>query len=117
MTQSAYLTPPPANKCIKLILKYVLIFCRNNSIACLRAKAQEHQARLLNNGGLFLQVRRFAQGQAQIQDPSDMLKLSEEHNNNSPIPIPPAHSTVNTQVNVKMELTANGGSMKNYEEA
>nr|NP_001284897.1 visual system homeobox 2, isoform B [Drosophila melanogaster]AHN59368.1 visual system homeobox 2, isoform B [Drosophila melanogaster] len=90
---------------------------RNNSIACLRAKAQEHQARLLNNGGLFLQVRRFAQGQAQIQDPSDMLKLSEEHNNNSPIPIPPAHSTVNTQVNVKMELTANGGSMKNYEEA
>ncbi|EDX17143.1 homeobox protein aristaless isoform X2 [Drosophila simulans] len=90
---------------------------RNNSIACLRAKAQEHQARLLNNGGLFLQVRRFAQGQAQIQDPSDMLKLSEEHNNNSPIPISPAHSTVNPQVNVKMELTANGGSMKNYEEA
>ncbi|XP_020715725.1 pituitary homeobox homolog Ptx1 [Ceratitis capitata] len=32
---------------------------RNNSIACLRAKAQEHQARLLNSG-LFLQVRSFA---------------------------------------------------------
>ncbi|CAB3223326.1 unnamed protein product [Arctia plantaginis] len=29
---------------------------RNNSIACLRAKAQEHQARLLNNN-LLLQVR------------------------------------------------------------
>ncbi|KAH8387381.1 hypothetical protein KR093_006720, partial [Drosophila rubida] len=41
--------------------------CRNNSIACLRAKAQEHQARLLNNGGLFLQVRSFAQAQAQAQ--------------------------------------------------
>ncbi|EDW06517.2 uncharacterized protein Dmoj_GI21475 [Drosophila mojavensis] len=40
---------------------------RNNSIACLRAKAQEHQARLLNNGGLFLQVRSFAQAQAQAQ--------------------------------------------------
>lgn len=33
--------------------------CRNNSIACLRAKAQEHQARLLNSG-LFLQVRSLA---------------------------------------------------------
>lgn len=32
---------------------------RNNSIACLRAKAQEHQARLLN-GGLLLQVRSLA---------------------------------------------------------
>ncbi|EDX01109.1 homeobox protein aristaless isoform X2 [Drosophila yakuba] len=91
---------------------------RNNSIACLRAKAQEHQARLLNNGGLFLQVRRFAQGQAQLQDPSDMLKLSEEYNNNnSPMPISPAHSTATTRANVKMELTANGGSMKNCEDA
>ncbi|XP_049310755.1 diencephalon/mesencephalon homeobox protein 1 isoform X2 [Bactrocera dorsalis] len=36
---------------------------RNNSIACLRAKAQEHQARLLNSG-LFLQVRSFAGFQA-----------------------------------------------------
>lgn len=33
--------------------------CRNNSIACLRAKAQEHQARLLNSG-LLLQVRSLA---------------------------------------------------------
>ncbi|XP_050089936.1 homeobox protein unc-4-like [Anopheles aquasalis] len=32
---------------------------RNNSIACLRAKAQEHQARLLNSG-LLLQVRSLA---------------------------------------------------------
>ncbi|XP_052856706.1 diencephalon/mesencephalon homeobox protein 1-A isoform X4 [Drosophila gunungcola] len=88
---------------------------RNNSIACLRAKAQEHQARLLNNGGLFLQVRRFAQGQMQIQDPSDMLKLNEEHNNNNnntphSISINPSH--IHAQSNVKMELTANGGSMK-----
>ncbi|XP_067635480.1 uncharacterized protein Vsx2 [Eurosta solidaginis] len=36
---------------------------RNNSIACLRAKAQEHQARLLNSG-LFLQVRSLAGFQA-----------------------------------------------------
>uniref|UniRef100_A0A182Q9B4 Visual system homeobox 2 n=1 Tax=Anopheles farauti TaxID=69004 RepID=A0A182Q9B4_9DIPT len=34
-------------------------FIRNNSIACLRAKAQEHQARLLNSG-LLLQVRSLA---------------------------------------------------------
>lgn len=32
---------------------------RNNSIACLRAKAQEHQAKLLNHG-LMLQVRSLA---------------------------------------------------------
>lgn len=32
---------------------------RNNSIACLRAKAQEHQAKLLNHG-LLLQVRSLA---------------------------------------------------------
>nr|XP_016937268.1 homeobox protein aristaless isoform X2 [Drosophila suzukii] len=86
---------------------------RNNSIACLRAKAQEHQARLLNNGGLFLQVRRFAQGQVQVQDPSDMFKLKEEHNNNTPQPISASHS--GSQANVKMELTANG-SLKNCEE-
>jgi len=33
---------------------------RNNSIACLRAKAQEHQARLMNSGLLALQVRSLA---------------------------------------------------------
>ncbi|XP_026332486.1 visual system homeobox 2-like [Hyposmocoma kahamanoa] len=36
---------------------------RNNSIACLRAKAQEHQARLLNNN-LLLQVRGMSRPQA-----------------------------------------------------
>ncbi|TMW51288.1 hypothetical protein DOY81_003607 [Sarcophaga bullata] len=36
-----------------------VLMVSNNSIACLRAKAQEHQARLLNSG-LFLQVRSFA---------------------------------------------------------
>lgn len=35
-------------------------FCRNNSIACLRAKAQEHQARLMNSGLLAFQVRSLA---------------------------------------------------------
>lgn len=40
-----------------MILQYFLFFCRNNSIACLRAKAE--QARLLNNGLLF-QVRSLA---------------------------------------------------------
>ncbi|XP_037293585.1 visual system homeobox 2 [Manduca sexta] len=34
---------------------------RNNSIACLRAKAQEHQARLLNNN-LLLQIRDLSNG-------------------------------------------------------
>lgn len=36
-----------------------LLYYRNNSIACLRAKAQEHQAKLLNSG-LLLQVRSLA---------------------------------------------------------
>ncbi|XP_026479724.1 visual system homeobox 2-like [Ctenocephalides felis] len=40
---------------------------RNNSIACLRAKAQEHQARLLG-GGLLLQVRSLAGMQAGLPD-------------------------------------------------
>ncbi|KAF5302880.1 hypothetical protein FQA39_LY02060 [Lamprigera yunnana] len=30
---------------------------RNNSIACLRAKAQEHSAKIMNNHGAMLQVR------------------------------------------------------------
>ncbi|KNC25629.1 hypothetical protein FF38_03382 [Lucilia cuprina] len=47
----------------------------NNSIACLRAKAQEHQARLLNSG-LFLQVRSFADLQQQHQQ-----HLNKTHNN------------------------------------
>lgn len=38
---------------------FCLLIYRNNSIACLRAKAQEHQARLLNSG-LLLQVRSLA---------------------------------------------------------
>ncbi|XP_026479725.1 uncharacterized protein LOC113386140 [Ctenocephalides felis] len=42
-------------------------FYRNNSIACLRAKAQEHQARLLG-GGLLLQVRSLAGMQAGLPD-------------------------------------------------
>ncbi|XP_037818725.1 uncharacterized protein LOC119608393 isoform X2 [Lucilia sericata] len=47
---------------------------RNNSIACLRAKAQEHQARLLNSG-LFLQVRSFADLQQRHQQ-----HLNKTHN-------------------------------------
>ncbi|CRK92966.1 CLUMA_CG006542, isoform A [Clunio marinus] len=44
---------------------------RNNSIACLRAKAQEHQARLMNSGLLALQVRSLA-GLQHHQLPSPM---------------------------------------------
>lgn len=44
---------------IRNIIIKSFIFFRNNSIACLRAKAQEHQARLLNSG-LLLQVRSLA---------------------------------------------------------
>lgn len=41
------------------IINLSVLFYRNNSIACLRAKAQEHQARLINSG-LLLQVRSLA---------------------------------------------------------
>ncbi|KAH8245556.1 hypothetical protein KR032_011822 [Drosophila birchii] len=106
---------------------------RNNSIACLRAKAQEHQARLLNNGGLFLQVRSFAQAQAQAQahaqvqvqqmqaqsqvhvmPSSDMLKLHEKHNNNNsqitPPSVPlPSHAPHDPHHNIKMEITEGSG--------
>ncbi|KAL9705135.1 hypothetical protein quinque_008653 [Culex quinquefasciatus] len=44
-------------------------YIRNNSIACLRAKAQEHQARLLNSG-LLLQVRSLAGLQNPLHHPS-----------------------------------------------
>ncbi|XP_054729388.1 homeobox protein 5 [Anastrepha obliqua] len=59
---------------------------RNNSIACLRAKAQEHQARLLNSG-LFLQVRSFAGFQAAASNNAATLRtnnsISNSNNNNS----------------------------------
>ncbi|XP_053684711.1 visual system homeobox 2-like [Sabethes cyaneus] len=47
-------------------------YIRNNSIACLRAKAQEHQARLLNSG-LLLQVRSLAG----LQNPVHHNSMSE----------------------------------------
>ncbi|XP_065365613.1 G-box-binding factor [Calliphora vicina] len=58
---------------------------RNNSIACLRAKAQEHQARLLNSG-LFLQVRSFAdlQQRHQQQQQQQQHHLNKMNNNNLP---------------------------------
>ncbi|CAD0197973.1 unnamed protein product [Chrysodeixis includens] len=58
---------------------------RNNSIACLRAKAQEHQARLLNNN-LLLQVRGAGAcraGSAEEEGPADIDVGTE--------PPPPAH--------------------------
>ena len=45
---------------VGLILVFIWFYFRNNSIACLRAKAQEHQARLMNSGLLALQVRSLA---------------------------------------------------------
>lgn len=45
---------------------------RNNSIACLRAKAQEHQA-LLNSGLLQLQVRSLAGLQHQHQQQQQLV--------------------------------------------
>ncbi|KAH9644737.1 hypothetical protein HF086_003842 [Spodoptera exigua] len=45
---------------------------RNNSIACLRAKAQEHQARILNHN-MLLQVRGVARaGSAEEEGPADI---------------------------------------------
>ncbi|XP_075157568.1 uncharacterized protein LOC142230828 [Haematobia irritans] len=49
---------------------------RNNSIACLRAKAQEHQARLLNSG-IFLQVRSFADLQQRQQQQQHLQQLQQ----------------------------------------
>lgn len=43
----------------RILTYFSSLFYRNNSIAALRAKAQEHQARLLNSG-LLLQVRSLA---------------------------------------------------------
>ncbi|XP_037931897.1 type-2 histone deacetylase 1-like [Teleopsis dalmanni] len=56
---------------------------RNNSIACLRAKAQEHQARLLNSG-LFLQVRSFAGLQnSTLNSPSHTALINNSTTNNN----------------------------------
>ncbi|XP_039960480.1 motor neuron and pancreas homeobox protein 1 isoform X1 [Bactrocera tryoni] len=55
---------------------------RNNSIACLRAKAQEHQARLLNSG-LFLQMRSFAGFQANSNASSVSHAASSRAANNN----------------------------------
>nr|XP_036232737.1 diencephalon/mesencephalon homeobox protein 1 [Bactrocera oleae] len=55
---------------------------RNNSIACLRAKAQEHQARLLNSG-LFLQVRSFAGFQANSNAASSRTVGNSNKSNNN----------------------------------
>lgn len=55
-----------------------LHFFRNNSIACLRAKAQEHQARLLNSG-LLLQVRSLAG----LQSPTSNSPQSCDSNANN----------------------------------
>ncbi|XP_055593338.1 visual system homeobox 2-like isoform X2 [Uranotaenia lowii] len=49
-------------------------YIRNNSIACLRAKAQEHQARLLNSG-LLLQVRSLAG----LQNPLHHHQQQQQH--------------------------------------
>ncbi|XP_055628325.1 homeobox protein ceh-10-like isoform X2 [Toxorhynchites rutilus septentrionalis] len=56
-------------------------YIRNNSIACLRAKAQEHQARLLNSG-LLLQVRSLAG----LQNPMHHSSTSASGNMSSPQP-------------------------------
>lgn len=72
--------------------KMLTLFHRNNSIACLRAKAQEHQAKFLNSG-LLLQVRSLAG----LQSPSKLSPQSCDSNANnlsvhhsSP---PPSHHT------------------------
>lgn len=85
----------------KLIPSFAFYF-RNNSIACLRAKAQEHQARILNSG-LLLQVRSLAG----LQSPTSSSPHSNAHSptgsysdqdkryhNDSPITItgPESHS-------------------------
>ena len=69
-----------------ILINTVLLIClnfyfyRNNSIACLRAKAQEHQARLLNSG-IFLQVRSFADMQQRHQQQQQQLYLNNTNNN------------------------------------
>ncbi|XP_055529469.1 homeobox protein aristaless-like isoform X2 [Wyeomyia smithii] len=58
-------------------------YIRNNSIACLRAKAQEHQARLLNSG-LLLQVRSLAglQNPLHHNNPSEISGVGVGAGNN-----------------------------------
>ncbi|KAH8397746.1 hypothetical protein KR222_000427, partial [Zaprionus bogoriensis] len=90
---------------------------RNNSIACLRAKAQEHQARLLNNGGLFLQVRSFAQAQAQVQAQAQSEQRNSNNsniNNCSSNQMLQLQQTVATSGAVKMEPTSCGGAGGNH---
>ncbi|CAO1396351.1 unnamed protein product [Diamesa hyperborea] len=85
----------------------------NNSIACLRAKAQEHQARLMNSGLLALQVRSLAglhqhhnhQHNHHQQLPSPMssspkscdslMITGNQHNSPSPSPIRSPHTENN----------------------
>lgn len=90
---------------------------RNNSIACLRAKAQEHQARILNSG-LLLQVRSLAG----LQSPTTSSSPHSAHsptgsysedkryqNNDSPITITGPESHSNTaSPNVTIFWRANG---------
>lgn len=67
---------------------------RNNSIACLRAKAQEHQARLMNSGLLALQVRSLAglqhppQHHHQLPSPMSSSPDSAVIHPHSPTPSP-----------------------------
>lgn len=91
----------------------IILYFRNNSIACLRAKAQEHQARLMNSGLLALQVRSLAglhqhhnhQHNHHQQLPSPMssspkscdslMITGNQHNSPSPSPIRSPHTENN----------------------
>ncbi|KAG5680116.1 hypothetical protein PVAND_009641 [Polypedilum vanderplanki] len=75
---------------------------RNNSIACLRAKAQEHQARLMNSGLLALQVRSLAGLQQHHQLPSpmssspDSVMIHQHSPSPSPIRSPESNNNNNS---------------------
>lgn len=93
-----------------------ILFCnfRNNSIACLRAKAQEHQARLMNSGLLALQVRSLA-GLQHHQLPSpmssspkscDSVMIHQHSPSPSPIRSPESNNNNHTSRNFNANMAA-----------
>lgn len=104
----------PFRRCLTNFWNEFLISFRNNSIACLRAKAQEHQARLMNSGLLALQVRSLA-GLQHHQLPSpmssspkscDSVMIHQHSPSPSPIRSPENNNNNHTSRNFNSNMTA-----------
>lgn len=105
------------------ILTFILMFTfRNNSIACLRAKAQEHQARLMNSGLLAFQVRSLA-GLQHHQLPSPMSSspkscdstMIQHHSpSQSPIRSPESNNNNHNSRNFNSNMTASNDMSEDH---